>query len=198
MRARRAVGEWVRSVTLPALAAFFALALAATWGAARAAEDDLDTAPVHGPAADSGFVSESAAAWLSVASTVIPVALGSWVAQDDGASGAGPVLVLTGVFVGPAVGHFYARRPARALLGVGIRVVGFGAAVAAVGSAWDNESSDAETLAVLSLGVVVLSAFADIIDAPRSARKHNGEVRRARVTLGPARGAPGVSVSVAF
>ncbi len=71
--------------------------------------------------------SESAAFSWSLGATVLPVVIGVTM-NDHSRIGGGvgaTVLFAAGFLVGPGVGHFYAHRPGRALLGIVLRV-GFG------------------------------------------------------------------------
>jgi len=163
---------------------------------ARAQEPPPATAPVvtsNEPAP--GRVSEGTALWLSVAGTAVPIVAGIEIANFDRGTrtpAATTVLSLAGVLVGPSIGHFYARRPGRAVAGVGIRTLALAGAVAAIGAAWNDESSTAAGAAVLALGVGVMSVFIDIVAAPDSARKHNEEVERVRAEVMPRIGKGGI------
>jgi len=164
--------------------------------AARAQESP----PAKAPAVTSnepapGRVSEGAALWLSLAGTAVPIVAAIEIANYDDRSrtpAGSTVLSLAGVLVGPSVGHFYARRPGRAVVGIGIRTLALGGAVAAIGAAWNDESSTAAGAAVLALGVGVMSVFIDIVAAPDSARKHNEEVERGRAEVIPMIGEGGI------
>ena len=67
--------------------------------------------------------SPSAALFLSLGSTVVPVSLGAALAATDGASGetAGS-LMAGGILVGPSVGHWYAGRWGRGFATLGVRL----------------------------------------------------------------------------
>ncbi len=107
-------------------------------------------------------------------------------------------LFLTAYMLGPSIGHFYAGRAGRAFVGIGIRgvaLVGFGFGFV---TSFD-ESAPGRGTGLLIAGLVVGggSVLFDIVDAPHSARVHNGMVRRP-LAISPAAvgGAPGVRVDV--
>src|SRR6185295_19372670 len=117
-------------------------------------------------------------------------------------NGAGAGVVLGAAVLGPSLGHFYAGRPARAAIGIGIRSASVLGLAVAVGSAWENEDSDATLLGVGCLIIGTASMITDVAEAPRSARIHNAKKRDPRMcvlpcVLGPAR-APGLTVCVGF
>jgi len=111
--------------------------------------------------AEAAGVSESAATWASGLGTLVPVTVG--------VIRAGTVLEL-GLLIGPSTGHFYAREPKRAFLGLGLR----GAALAAytLGPSSNNKAA-ADALGTLGGGLLLASAMADIAGAKKSARRHN-------------------------
>ena len=175
-----------------ALAAVFALSVGVCPGASLAEPDHA------------GVKSESDALWLSLAGTAVPVlAVAAMTSNNHHSENDGPIAVvgITGYLLGPSAGHFYAGRPGRALLGVGIRSAALGIAVAS----FHDSSSDipsAGTGGVLALLVGSASMVIDIGDAPRSARIHNGKRPDARICVAPGlvgpRGAPGLQVTVRF
>ena len=112
--------------------------------------------------------------------------------------------ILAAYLGGPSLGHFYAGRPKRALVGVGIRsaaAVGF-----AIGLGIEAEKSydapSANTLMLLSVMVGLGSTVVDVFDAPHSVTVHNAELGHSRINLTPAAvgvaRAPGVRVDVTF
>lgn len=124
--------------------------------------------------AEAAGVSESAATWASGLGTLVPVTVGVIMAATDPdgytrKGRAGTVLEL-GLLIGPSTGHFYAREPKRAFLGLGLR----GAALAAytLGPSSNNKAA-ADALGTLGGGLLLASAIADIAGAKKSARRHN-------------------------
>lgn len=68
--------------------------------------------------------SGTAAFFLSLGATVVPLAIGATIidhSDPNGGAGAN-ILFGAGFFVGPGVGHFYAHRPVRAVVGTLLRV----------------------------------------------------------------------------
>src|SRR5712671_3817194 len=109
--------------------------------------------------------------------------------------------ILAGFWLGPSAGHFYAGRPKRALIGIGIRAAALAGMLIGTES---NHTSDfnVNTLAVVGFLVGVGSMAADICEAPHSVRIHNEELLRGHAALTPtvvgeAR-APGLRVDCTF
>ena len=137
-----------------------------------------------------GMKSESDATLYSLAGTVFPIGIGALVGSlDKNASdeSLAASLILTGYVAGPSVGHFYAERPGRALIGIGIRSV---ALVGFVGSAIslldESDSSNAGLVLAASLLVGTGSVIVDLSTASRSARIHNERLSRQKLGIGPA------------
>jgi hypothetical protein len=164
-----------------------ALLLAASMAGARDARAE-DPAP--------GIKSESRALAYSLGGTALPI--GSAIVL--GGQGGAAFVVLGGAVIGPSLGHFYADRPGRAMIGIGIRTAALAGLVVAIGSSWENENSDASALAVGSLIVGTASMLADIADAPHSARVHNGKRTEHRFSIEPwgSRRAAGIRATVVF
>src|SRR6185312_2151270 len=95
--------------------------------------------------------SESTALRCSLLGTMVPIGVGTFLVGG----GAGASVVLGGAVIGPSLGHFYAGRPWRAAIGIGIRSASLVGLALAVGSAWENENTDA---ALLGAGCLVIGA----------------------------------------
>ncbi len=98
-------------------------------------------------------------------------------------------LSLAAIPVGPSLGHFYAGSTKRAWGGIGLRAVSMAAFTLGVGMAFDEEH-DANyplTLGLIIGGATVLigSTVADIVDAHKSASRHNLRGRGLSVTVAP-------------
>lgn len=144
-----------------------------------------------------GVVSERAATWASVLGTLLPVAAGVVVGANnaDGftLSGDAATIIDAGVLVGPSLGHFYAREPKRALLGIGVRGAALG--IHSLGaSAEDNTLSDG--VGTLGLALFVTSALIDIAAARKSARRHNERVSTQGAQFTPLFDVRGRAISV--
>jgi hypothetical protein len=152
-----------------------------------------------------GMKSESTATTYSIGGTVVPILAGAAVAsvdtRDTGGGGAA-VLILSGYIAGPSAGHFYAGRPGRALLGVGIRSAALVGVAYALTDALDEEGDSSPLFGTVCLLGGVSSMLIDMGDAAKSARIHNEKIRQQRASLLPAmigqRRAPGVRLDVAF
>ena len=177
---------------------FACVALAATWLCAGV-NGAADAAP--------GVKSESKALLYSLAGTVVPVGAGIAMAGSnaDGADdGAAAAVFCAGLIAGPSLGHFYAGRPKRALIGVGIRTVCVLGMAIAVGNSLADFSGDNSTsndvLAGASLLLCAGSAIYDIADAPQSARKHNVKTQEGSIGVTPSLigCAPGLRVDLRF
>jgi hypothetical protein len=162
---------------------------------------DTSGVPLSGdPKSSFSERSESKALLLSLLATAVPAALSAYaISESEGSEGASLVL-LGSLVVGPSLGHFYAGKPGRALLGMGIRSAALFGLAGAVAMSWDEESAGGNTLAVASLGIGAASIVWDIASAPASARRYNethGE-NRLSIGLGPVGSAPGILVAASF
>src|SRR5690349_22667086 len=147
-----------------------------------AGADSFIVAPKPEAESDLHMKSENTALMLSLAGTVVPAAVSAPAAFGDEENVGAAWVFLGALLLGPSVGHFYSDRPGRALAGIGIRgvaMVGLGGAIAA---SWDSENSDADALAVASLGLGAACIAYDIVRAPHSARVQNNMVRQSKVT----------------
>lgn len=107
---------------------------------------------------------------LSLFGTLLPVAMGALSASGDG-SDAGAVLAVTGVVLGPSLGHFYAERPVYA---TGMAVLRGGAVVAALsGTSCETNCDNRAALSVLTGLVALVSVYVDIATAPGAVRARN-------------------------
>jgi hypothetical protein len=154
--------------------------------------------------------SERTALRWSLASTVLPVAMGGALTaiyllagESQGGEMIGLYPAVAGVLGGPAVGHFYAGRPLRALGGIGIRSGILAAAfVAAIAECIEDctaaEERNAAVLFSLGAGLAAASAIVDIAAAPASARHYNQRLRRVAITpwAAPSPGRFGVIVLI--
>lgn len=150
-----------------------------------------------------GERSETAALLLSLGATTLPAALALTHPRATYALGVQPGLVLLGsLILGPSVGHVYAGRPGRALLGIGVRVGALAGLAGAVALSWNSYSSGAEALGVVSLALGAGLWIWDIASAPGSARAHNRKLRERRLSLGAgpvgSTGAPGIVLTATF
>jgi hypothetical protein len=152
-----------------------------------------------------GERSEATALLLSLCATAIPAVLAAPAAFGEGGEGQGQTAALVflgSLIVGPSVGHFYAGRPGRGLLGIGVRVVALFGIAGAVAMSWDEESSGGNAMAFASLGAGAGFLIWDIASAPRSARIHNRALRERHAALGIGRiggtDAPGVVLTASF
>jgi hypothetical protein len=133
---------------------------------------------------------------LSLGATVVPYAIAEQ-GQDQNTA-----LAVAAILVGPAVGHFYAGKPGRGLVGMGIRV---GVTAVTVGVAQlachDPQEWSCLGATLAFTGAAVLgSMVVDIAAAPGSARRSNEE--RARLAILPLRGGAhprlGIGVRLGF
>ena len=177
-----------------------AVALLFTLGAGRAHAQD----PPPGRAA--GTKDGATAFAYSFLGTGLPcVASSIYISRDGEASEAAAGLpVLAAYLVGPSLGHFYAGRPTRAWVGIGIRsaaALGFAAGLS-IETEKNYDAPSANTLMLVSVLVGLSSAVVDIFEAPRSARIHNDGLKGSRLDVAPgvigvAR-VPGVRATISF
>jgi hypothetical protein len=150
-----------------------------------------------------GYKSPKRAFLYSFLGTVVPVG-GALIAGQQSNSGSAPGIIgIGGAVIGPSFGHFYAQRPGRAWLGIGVRAAAVGGLVLAISSALQGEDSGStDLLAVLSFATGTGMAAYDIAKAPGSAKSHNAELQAVRMTVSPtllgAAKVPGVRVDVRF
>lgn len=95
----------------------------------------------------------------------------------------GGILLFTGLYIGPSVGHFYAERPLRGFSGLGLRT---GITLATISGAWAvcpwncYKYDDGYDLAmgILITGSILFtgSVVYDIVTADNSVRKHNADL----------------------
>jgi len=159
--------------------------------------------------------SESGAFGRSLLGTLIPVGLGwammasaydnSGLDENTAAGTVGALSFTAGLLVGPSLGYFYAGQSGRAWRGVGLRVLGLGAAVVAAAASWDcygDECDTAGVVALLGSAVTLGSAIYDIATVRGAVRRSNDEARGVSVSVAPTyssrRHAAGVSVQLKF
>jgi len=144
-----------------------------------------------------GTKSPSTALALSLGATALPYVVNA-MANRHGGSGS-TELAMFAILAGPAVGHFYAGQPNRALTGMVVRAGLLGAtALLAQG--------DCEGFLCIPPGVIIgglaltAAMIVDIAAAPGSARKFNS--KHARVAIVPLQDGPhtrlGVGMQVRF
>jgi hypothetical protein len=147
--------------------------------------------------ATSGMKSENTATLLSLAGTVVPMALGLALANtSDGetSSGLGLALFSYGMFFGPATGYWYAGASGAAWKSIGVRLgvslVGTSLATLACAAGcelgiFDSNPDDgglviAGLVAVATVGVIAYSLIHDIAGVDGEVRRHNTEVAARR------------------
>ena len=156
----------------------------------------------------SGMKSGTTALLWSVLGTAVPAVAGSYDVYRAGSSDSNvPVIVLVGaLLIGPSLGHFYAARPGRVLLGIGIRALTATAGAAAyfflngIDDSAGAHSNPELGQALGAVGIVLGGASLawDILRAPDSARIHNEQVRQGQTAIGiaPSIGAAGLGLRV--
>lgn len=148
-----------------------------------------------------GLKSETTALGLSILGTVVPFGFTLLTASEETTSIVPGLISLGGLLVGPSLGHFYAGRPGRALVGIGIRTAALVGLAAGFGASWNgNSGGDELMLASAAVGVGVM--VWDILGVRGSVRRHNAKLNPARpaVVLTPAidRRSVGVSGRITF
>ena len=142
--------------------------------------------------------SEGTASLLSLTGTLLPIGLGVAMAASDDQSGAGTLLIGTGLYLGPAAGYWYGGASGRGWKGVGIRFGITGAAILAIGGICSGDNCNifgddggalgAAMIVALGASVAIVgSAIYDIANVHRHVRNYNQELRRrrARLSLAP-------------
>jgi hypothetical protein len=147
--------------------------------------------------------------WSLLGTAVPAIPAGYDVYRTDSSDSDLAAAVLVGaLLIGPSLGHFYAARPRRALLGIGIRALAAGAGTA--GFFYFNGLDDSagehsnpalgQTLGAIGIVVAGASVAWDIIRAPHSAEVHNELASQAQRTIrvAPAIDASGLGAQVAI
>lgn len=177
-----------RAISRNLIGAALAAGLIFAAAAPPAAAQESLAAPDFGFKPKSGM---TATAW-SFIGTVVPWAL-LLSLSDEGTRDKSLDWVLylsvAAIPVGPSLGHFYAGSTKRAWGGIGVRVVSMAAFTLGVGMAFDDEH-DANyplTLGLIIGGAATLigSTVADVVDAHRSASRHNLRGRGLSVSVAP-------------
>ena len=153
----------------------------------------------------SGTKSGNTAFGYSLLGTGLPcVASAILLSNDNVRTGPGLLPTAAGYLAGPSLGHFYAGRPKRAWLGIGIRsasALAFGVGLAIEGEK-NYDAPTANVLMIAGFWVGLTSAVYDVFDAPKSARLHNEELMQGRLRVTPAAigvaRAPGLRADVTF
>ena len=135
--------------------------------------------------------SESKAAYLSLASTLIPVAVGLQLADPSKSSGAlGLGLIGYGVIIGPSTGYFYGRCANRGLDGITVRVLTgavAGVAVLAISSRHSGFDGLDQMFSVIPpfAAIITLEALYDLGRVSSTVRQRNEKVLKPTVSVGP-------------
>ena len=110
-----------------------------------------------------------------------------------------------GIAAGPSLGYFAIGRPGRAWTGVGLRVLGFGAALGAIGASWNcsgAECGPGVVVFLLGTALTLGSAIYDIATVKNAARRQLDAARGTAVSVRPtyssSRHAAGLAVRVRF
>jgi len=144
--------------------------------------------------------SEHTALWLSLGSTLLPLAAGGVMIAASDAEGsegslstAGALLVSSGIYFGPAVGYWYGGASGRGWKGVGIRFgtgILAGLGVLAICGGNDGENCDffesgnegsvaaASVVMLAGMGVIAFSAIYDLARVKSHVRKANEDKLR--------------------
>ena len=134
-----------------------ALVMSLAPGLDAQARPELPT-PETGP----GFKSGTTALMWSLLGTLVPIGVGVVASSTAGEASDNPLpgfLILGGMLVGPALGHFYAGRSGHALAGIGIRTLTLAAFLGGAAASWNGDSGgDALLLAGLVAGLALLVA----------------------------------------
>src|SRR5262249_19525132 len=126
-----------------------------------------------------GYKSPKRAFLCSFVGTAVPLA-GAFVGGKQGWGTATAILGFGGALAGPSFGHFYAQRPGRAWLGIGVRTLALGGLALSAQNLLSEETSGGDVMLVLSFVAGTGMAAYDIATAPKSAKAHNAQLQAAR------------------
>jgi len=192
--------RWVRTATLISLLASILLAGGAfgqiprpfftptssssSYSAVTASRKDSLSSTIRLP-------SESKALYLSLATTLVPVAIGAQLALTKDANPApGAVIIGTALILGPSTGYFYGGCTDRGLQGIQIRMLTGGAAILlgrlSSGKQHDfTNSIDALAVAcAVGGGMVAIEALYDLARVKSIVAEHNSKRAGTSLSLG--------------
>jgi len=117
---------------------------------------------------------------LSLGGTVLPVVVGAGLVTTGANKDSELALLVAGVYLGPALGHLYARQPGPALRGVALRTAILGVSLLALTqtgvcleSCEPGEATDEVVVVLVGSALTAASALYDIVTARRSAHRYN-------------------------
>ncbi len=138
--------------------------------------------------------SPGTATLISFLGTAIPVAVGVAIMSSSSSSygssnGAAPIvgfaLTSGGYLIGPGLGHLYAHNTGRFVVGLGLRMVGAGALLAAFAMSFSSGADSGGEIAVVGSILGGSITLIDILSAGNSARKYNEKHGLANVSISP-------------
>lgn len=135
--------------------------------------------------------SESKAAYLSLATTLIPFVIGAKLANSDDSNPVpGAVIAGTALIIGPSSGYFYGGCSSRGLDGMIVRLMTGAVAgvvswkLAGTGSDWLGLENTATTV-YIGGAIIGIEALYDLGAVRSTVRKRNASVASTTVSLGP-------------
>lgn len=145
----------------------------------------------------------ASATLASAGFTVLPIVTGLAIAASDPEAGAGVLLFLSGLILGPSIGYFTTGQTGRGFAGFGIRS---GVFVGTVLLAYatcpvycsESEESTATIIAISGLAVTAALAVYDITKVRRKLPEGPAERVTFYPTYVPATKSPGIGIMVAF
>jgi TM2 domain-containing membrane protein YozV len=145
--------------------------------------------------------------------TILPIVGGSMLAASPGSEGLAAALILSGIFVGPSAGQFYAGSVGAGLVATGLRVAGGGlmlvGLIQAIGCSWgDGPCNAGEAEALVGLLVFGGGTLYSLIDTKFAVDRANEKARKTsgiKASFAPAlyptregRLIPGLAMSASF
>ena len=146
----------------------------------RALIQEENRAPILAPPVESSPVvcSPRTAFWLSFLGSAVPMGAGLLIAESSEDTTSGVITFAIGSTLGPSLGHFYAGRPGRAWLGIGVRLAAMAATLWALnGMVLEDPDHGEDVVIIAGLVTYCASGIIDIATAPASAAKANEESR---------------------
>lgn len=144
---------------------------------------------------------------LSLGGTLFPTLVGYGLLSTGASKDSELALLLAGVYLGPALGHFYAKQPGPAFRGVAIRAAILGVSFLALTQTGlcleycePGEQTDEAAVLLTGLALTATSAIYDIVTAGRSASLYNESHAAVSVVplWSPSQRSGGVGVRITF
>ena len=141
---------------------------------------------------------EAAAYAWALGATLVPIAMGGYLANEDIAGGVAGLMIFAGALGGPSAGQFYAGSTSQGWGGIGLRAGGGLLMVAGIveaiddicfmggaGEGCEGDGDDGTVLAVAGLMVAGAGTLYSLVDTHFAVRRNQAAWTAARLELAP-------------